>query len=93
MTTASVRYISNVRLTIAPRPNSTLLIFLPLPALLAAGVPVYTSANGVVLTPGDADGRVRPELWARAVRVDKGRRVLVWENGKEVERELAEDEE
>jgi 2'-phosphotransferase len=72
---------------ITPRPYSTLLIYLDLAALLRAGIPVYTSANGVVLTPGDADGRVTMDLWARAERVVgglSGARTVVWEAGRDV---------
>lgn len=72
---------------ITPRNNSTLLIYLDLPKLLAADIAVYSAANGVVLTPGDKDGLVRKEFWRKAVHVAKGQRTVVWEDGKEVERE------
>jgi len=54
---------------------------------------VFTSANGVVLTPGDATGVVRKEFWRKAVHLDHGRRIVVWENGKETERDEVEGEE
>jgi 2'-phosphotransferase len=76
-----------------PRPNSTLLIFLSLSALLAANIPVYSSANGVVLTPGDDKGVVRKEFWRKAVHIAHGRRIVVWENDQEAERDEAEGEE
>lgn len=41
---------------ITPRPNATLYIYLDLSKLVAAGIPVYVSANGVVLTPGSKGG-------------------------------------
>lgn len=46
-----------------------------------------------MLTPGDASGVVRKECWRKAVHLDKGRRIVVWEEGKEVEREEPESEE
>ncbi|WVF68877.1 hypothetical protein IAT40_003650 [Kwoniella sp. CBS 6097] len=79
--------------SIVPRPNSSLYIYLSLPKLLGAGIPVYVSHNGVVLTPGNEQGIVPRELWAKAVRKQGGKRVVVWENGEEVEREVGEDEE
>ena len=69
---------------ITPRASSTLFIYLDLGRLLAAGIPVYTSANGVVLTPGNEDGYVPTECWRMAERVVKGQRVVIWENGKEL---------
>jgi 2'-phosphotransferase len=49
-----------------------------------AGIPVYTSLNGVVLTPGDESGVVRKEYWRKAERVIKGKRVLIWEEGVDI---------
>ncbi|ORY35028.1 KptA family-domain-containing protein [Naematelia encephala] len=48
---------------ITPRPTSTLYIYLDLDRLVNAGIPVYTSTNGVVLTPGDESGKVPKEFW------------------------------
>lgn len=53
---------------------------------------MFTSANGVVLTPGDGAGTVRKEFWRKAVHLDKDRRIVVWENGKETERDEVEGE-
>lgn len=78
---------------ITPRPNATLYIYLDLSKLVAAGIPVYVSANGVVLTPGSKGGEngdgagVGKEFWRRAVRRKEGKRWVVWEDGREVERE------
>ncbi|KAL1409458.1 tRNA 2'-phosphotransferase [Vanrija albida] len=71
---------------ILPRNGSTLLIYLDLPAMLASQppIPVYTAANGVVLTPGDADGLVKKEYWLKAVHVTKGQHLVVWADGKDV---------
>ncbi|KIR99268.1 tRNA 2'-phosphotransferase [Cryptococcus deuterogattii 2001/935-1] len=85
--------------SITPRPSATLYIYLDLSKLVAAGIPVYVSANGVVLTPGSKGGEngegagVGKEFWRRAVRRKEGKRWVVWENGREVEREELPDEE
>lgn len=84
---------------ITPRPNATLYIYLDLSKLVAAGISVYVSANGVVLTPGSKAGEngkgagVGKEFWRRAVRRKEGKRWVVWEDGREVEREELPDEE
>ncbi|WWC65571.1 uncharacterized protein I303_108189 [Kwoniella dejecticola CBS 10117] len=78
---------------IVPRPNSTLYIYLSLATLAENKIPVYVSANGVVLTPGDKDGVVHKELWRKVVVAQKGTRRVVWEDGKEVERVEREGEE
>ena len=70
---------------ILPRNGSSLLIYLDLEKLLAAGVPVYVASNGVVLTPGNEEGKVPMELWRKVERVEKGQRRVVWQNGKDVE--------
>jgi 2'-phosphotransferase len=69
---------------ITPRPTSTLFIYLDLRKMAAAGIPVYTSLNGVILTPGDESGFVTKQYWAKAERVVKGERILVWEDGRDV---------
>ncbi|GAA5848480.1 hypothetical protein JCM9279_006578 [Rhodotorula babjevae] len=56
------------------RTNCDLFIYLDVPRLLADGVPIFTSTNSVVLTPG-VDGVVPPRYFARVVR--KGGEVLV----------------
>ncbi|WVQ96399.1 hypothetical protein IAU59_003504 [Kwoniella sp. CBS 9459] len=93
MTRQHVHLAPSFQDSIVPRANSTLYIYLSLPKLLEAGIPVYVSHNGVVLTPGNAEGMVPRELWGKAVRKQGGKRVVVWEDGKEVEREMLEDEE
>lgn len=69
---------------ILPRPNSTLRIYLSVPALLAAGIPLYTSLNGVVLSTGDANGVITSGFWRKAERKVDGQWVTVWTDGKEV---------
>jgi 2'-phosphotransferase len=61
-----------------------LYIYLDLGKVLAAGIKVYTSANGVVLTPGDEDGKVQKELWSKVERKVRGERILIWQDGKDV---------
>ena len=75
--------VENHRIT--PRPSSRLYIYLDLSKVLAAGIKVYTSANGVVLSPGDEDGRIQKELWSKVERKVRGERVLIWQDGKDVD--------
>lgn len=75
--------IENHRIT--PRPSSRLYIYLDLKRVLDAGIQVYTSANGVVLSPGDEQGRIQKELWSKVERKVRGERVLIWQDGKDVE--------
>ena len=70
---------------ITPRPSSTLFVYLDLAKLIAAGIPVYTSANGVVLTPGNEHGYVPPEMWSKAERKLGGERVIVWRDGSDMD--------
>lgn len=72
---------------ITPRPNSTLLIYLDLPKALEAGIKVYTSANGVILSPGDEKGVIGKEYWRLVEKVQgglEGTRTVVWRDGTEV---------
>lgn len=75
--------VENHRIT--PRPSSRLYIYLDLTKVLAVGIKVYTSANGVVLSPGDEDGRIQKELWSKVERKNRGERVLMWQDGKDVD--------
>jgi 2'-phosphotransferase len=74
--------VENHRIT--PRPSSRLYIYLDLSKVLGAGIKVYTSANGVVLSPGDEDGRIHKEMWSKVERKVRGERVLIWQDGKDV---------
>jgi 2'-phosphotransferase len=72
---------------ITPRPTSTLLIYLDIPKALAAGIKVYTSANGVILSPGDDNGVIRKEYWRLVERVQgglEGTRTTVWRDGQDL---------
>jgi hypothetical protein len=57
--------------TLGPRANSSLYIYLSLPQLLAQDppIPVFMSTNNVILTPGNADGVIPKELFAKVVRL------------------------
>jgi 2'-phosphotransferase len=70
---------------ILPRPNSTLRIYLDPSKLHAASIPLYTSLNGVVLTPGNEDGVVTSEYWSMAERKVDGQWVEMWRDGREVD--------
>ena len=71
---------------ITPRPSSTLLIYLDLKKVLDACIPVYTSLNGVVLTPGEGEeGTISPHLWAKAERKVGSEWQVVWADGFDVE--------
>ena len=69
---------------ITPRPTSTLYIYLDLDKLLAAKIPVYSSSNGVILTPGNQDGVIPEVFWSKAERKVNGKHILILEDGKEV---------
>ena len=76
---------------IIPRPSSTLYIYLDLSKLLNAGIPVFMSGNGVVLTPGDGGGSVGAEMFRRVERRMGSEKRVVWEDGIEVGPERAVD--
>ncbi|EIW79025.1 hypothetical protein CONPUDRAFT_107060 [Coniophora puteana RWD-64-598 SS2] len=50
------------------RTSSRIIIHIDLARALDAGVPLFLSANGVVLTPGDDRGLLRPQLFSRVQR-------------------------
>ncbi|ORX38046.1 phosphotransferase KptA/Tpt1 [Kockovaella imperatae] len=70
---------------ITPRNNSTLLIYLDLEKVIQAGIPVFVSSNGVVLSPGDEQGKIGISMWRKVERVQKGERTVIWENGDDSE--------
>ncbi|XP_074915494.1 tRNA 2'-phosphotransferase 1 [Buteo buteo] len=45
------------------RPDSEIAIIIDGPRALAEGIPFFRSANGVILTPGDAEGRLPPKYF------------------------------
>ncbi|WVO13661.1 hypothetical protein L204_101282 [Cryptococcus depauperatus] len=76
---------------ITPRPSSTLYIYLSLPKLLNAKIPVYVSSNGVILTPGLEEG-LGKLYWRKVVRQEGGKRIVVWDGIEEVQREETDEE-
>ncbi|WWC73410.1 uncharacterized protein I206_107377 [Kwoniella pini CBS 10737] len=78
---------------IIPRLGSTLFIYLSLNKLIENQIPVYVSLNGVVLTPGNQNGIIPKEFWRKVIIIQKGKKIVIWEEGKEVEREANDDEE
>ncbi|NWW99841.1 TRPT1 phosphotransferase, partial [Caloenas nicobarica] len=51
------------------RPDSEIAIFIDGPRALEDGIPFFRSANGVILTPGDADGRLPPKYFLRVLQL------------------------
>ena len=50
------------------RKSADTVIELDLPAAMRAGLKFYRSTNGVILSPGDAQGFVKPEFFKRVIR-------------------------
>lgn len=46
------------------RNSSQILIFIDIAAAMAAGILFYMSANGVILTAGNSQGRIPPEYFS-----------------------------
>jgi hypothetical protein len=58
------------------RASAEVLVFLDVPAALAAGIPLFRSANGVLLSPGlGPAGTILPSFFARAVDARTGTEV------------------
>ena len=70
------------------RQTSQILIYLNVPAALAAGLRFYLSANGVVLTEGDERGFLSPEYFARVETV-KGEALPGWDHAPSIPRTQA----
>lgn len=62
------------------RNSSQILIFVDVQKALDAGIKFYLSANGVVLTEGDSNGFLAPELFLRVENPDRTP-VPGWEGG------------
>lgn len=60
------------------RASADILIHVDLARALAAGIPFFLSANGVVLTAGDERGYLSPEFFSR-VETKKGEVLPGWE--------------
>ncbi|XP_041517574.1 tRNA 2'-phosphotransferase 1 isoform X1 [Microtus oregoni] len=51
------------------RPNCDVAVFIDGPLALADGIPFFRSANGVILTPGDAEGFLLPKYFKEALQL------------------------
>lgn len=58
------------------RPNCHVAVFVDGPRALADGIPFFRSANGVILTPGDADGFLLPKYFTEALQLRPTRQPL-----------------
>ncbi|XP_077615826.1 tRNA 2'-phosphotransferase 1 isoform X1 [Crocuta crocuta] len=58
------------------RPNCEVAVFIDGPLALADGVPFFRSANGVILTPGNADGFLLPKYFKAALQLRPTRKSL-----------------
>lgn len=58
------------------RRDCDLAIFIDVPKALSDGIQFFWSENGVLLTPGDAEGRLLPRYFSRALRLKPTRSVL-----------------
>jgi len=54
------------------RATADVLVYLDAPRALTAGLQLFRSENGVILSPGFADGRVPAALFAKVVDVKSG---------------------
>ncbi|XP_074786279.1 tRNA 2'-phosphotransferase 1 [Athene noctua] len=51
------------------RPDSEIAIIIDGPRALAEGIPFFRSANGVILTPGNKEGRLPPKYFLRVLQL------------------------
>ncbi|XP_078145221.1 tRNA 2'-phosphotransferase 1 isoform X2 [Centroberyx gerrardi] len=58
------------------RRDCDLAIFIDVPKALADGIEFFWSENGVLLTPGDAEGKLLPRYFSRALRLRPTRSIL-----------------
>uniref|UniRef100_A0A1A7YB65 2'-phosphotransferase n=2 Tax=Iconisemion striatum TaxID=60296 RepID=A0A1A7YB65_9TELE len=58
------------------RGNCDLAVFIDVPKALADGIEFFWSENGVLLTAGDAEGKLLPKYFIQAVRLKPTRSVL-----------------
>ncbi|XP_051821403.1 tRNA 2'-phosphotransferase 1 isoform X1 [Antechinus flavipes] len=58
------------------RPDCEVAVFIDGPSALADGIPFFCSANGVILTPGDARGFLPPKYFKEALQLGSPRRPL-----------------
>ncbi|CAB1451073.1 unnamed protein product [Pleuronectes platessa] len=58
------------------RTNCDLAVFIDVPKALADGIEFFWSENGVLLTAGDAEGKLLPKYFSRALRLRPTRSIL-----------------
>ena len=58
------------------RQSAAVFVYLDAPRALSAGLPLFRSANGVILSPGFGDGVVPPALFLRVVDAASGADLL-----------------
>lgn len=51
------------------RKNCDMAIYINVPKALSAGIPFFWSENGVLLTPGDSEGKLAPHYFSRAIQL------------------------
>lgn len=61
------------------RTDCDLAIFIDVPKALSDGIPFFWSDNGVLLTPGDTEGKLPSSYFSRALRLKPTRSVLLLE--------------
>ncbi|TEA11636.1 hypothetical protein DBR06_SOUSAS6910099 [Sousa chinensis] len=67
------------------RPNCEVAVFINGPLALADGIPFFRSANGVILTPGNADGILPPKYFKEALQLRPTRKPLSLAGNEETE--------
>ncbi|KAM8815127.1 tRNA 2'-phosphotransferase 1 [Rhynchonycteris naso] len=67
------------------RPNCEVAVFINGPLALADGIPFFRSANGVILTPGNADGFLLPKYFKEALQLRPTRKPLSLAGNEETE--------
>ncbi|XP_017532516.3 tRNA 2'-phosphotransferase 1 isoform X1 [Manis javanica] len=67
------------------RPNCEVAVFIDGPLALADGIPFFRSANGVILTPGNADGFLLPKYFKEALQLYPTRKPLSLAGNEETE--------
>ncbi|XP_036908922.1 tRNA 2'-phosphotransferase 1 isoform X2 [Sturnira hondurensis] len=68
------------------RPNCEVALFISGPLALADGIPFFRSANGVILTPGNADGFLLPKYFKEALQLRPTRKPLSLAGTEETQR-------
>lgn len=58
------------------RRDCDLAIFIDVPKALSDGIPFFWSENGVLLTPGDTEGKLPSSYFSRALRLKPTRSIL-----------------